>query len=86
MLEEYIFKTMISFISINAVMFITRDNWRKINPKKNGFIRRNIFKLSLCLVPVIRWFWVVLILVYGICLSDDEFVEIWEEAKEKKGK
>ena len=86
MIEEYIFKTMISFIALNAVIYITKDNWKKVNPKKNGFIRRNIFKLSLCLVPVIRWFWVVLILVYGICLSDDEFVEIWEEAKEKKGK
>ena len=86
MLEEYILKTIISFISLNAVIYITKDNWKKLNPKRNGFIKRNIFKLSLCLVPVIRWFWVVLILVYGICLSDDEFVKLFEETKEKKGK
>ena len=85
-IEEYILKTIISFISLNAVIYITKDNWKKLKPKRNGFIKRNIFKLSLCLVPVIRWIWVVLILVYGICLSDDEFVKLWEEAKEKKGK
>ena len=39
MLEEYIFKTVISFISLNAVLSITKDNWLKLNPKRNGFIK-----------------------------------------------
>jgi hypothetical protein len=91
MIEEYIFKTMISFISINAVMFITRDNWRKINPKKNGFIKRNFFKLAMCSIPIIRWFWVFMVLLCGIVLSDDEFVNEYNEKinkkeEEKKGK
>ena len=86
MIEEYVLKTIISFISLNAVIYITKENWEKVKPKRNGFIKRNVFKLSLCLVPVIRWIWVVLMLVYGICLSDDEFVKLWEETKEKKGK
>lgn len=91
MLEEYILKTIISFISLNAVIYITKDNWKKLNPKRNGFIKRNIFKLSLCLVPVIRWFWVFMILLCGIVLSDDEFVNEYNEKfnkkeEEKKGK
>lgn len=86
MLEEYIFKTIISFISLNAVIYITKDNWRKLKPKRNGFIKRNIFKLSLCLVPIVRWLWVLLILVYGICLTDDDFVKAYKEGIAKEDK
>ena len=75
MLEEYIFKTAISFISLNAVVFITKDNWLKLNPKRNGFIKRNINKLMWCLIPVLRWFFVISFLVIGIALGNDEFAE-----------
>lgn len=75
MLEEYIFKTVISFISLNAVVFITKDNWLKLNPKRNGFIKRNINKLMWCLIPVLRWFFVISFLVIGIALGNDEFAE-----------
>ena len=84
MIEEYIFKTLISFISINAVIFITRDNWKKLNPKKNGFIKRNIFKLAMCSVPVIRWFWVFVVLLIGIALNDDEFVDKYNTINNSK--
>ena len=84
MIEEYIFKTIISFISLNAVMFITRDNWIKINPKKNGFIKRNIFKLAMCSVPIIRWFWVFVVLLIGLALTDDEFVDKYNTIKNSK--
>ena len=87
MVEEYIFKTLISFISLNAVMLITRDNWKKINPKKNGFIKRNIFKLAMCSVPIVRWFWVFVILLIGMALTDDEFVDKYNTIKNsEKGK
>lgn len=39
MLEEYIFKTIISFISLTAVIHLTQENWLKLNPKRNGFIK-----------------------------------------------
>ena len=85
MLEEYIFKTVISFISLNAVVFITKDNWLKLNPKRNGFIKRNINKLMWCLIPVLRWFFVISFLVIGIALGNDEFAErIKKEIKEDK--
>ena len=75
MIEEYIFKTVISFISLNAVLFITKDNWNKLNPKKNGFIKRNINKLMWCVIPILRWVFVVLFLIIGIALGNDEFAE-----------
>ncbi len=75
MLEEYIFKTMISFISLKSVLYITKENWLKLNPKRNGFIKRNINTLIFCLMPVIRWVWVVLILILGMALGNDEFAE-----------
>ena len=85
MLEEYIFKTAISFISLNAVLSITKDNWLKLNPKRNGFIKAMIGRLSLCLIPVIRWVWVVLFLIIGIALGNDELVEkVKKENKENK--
>lgn len=85
MLEEYIFKTAISFISLNTVIYITKDNWNKTNPKRNGFIKSMIGRLSLCLIPVIRWVWVVLFLIIGIALGNDELAEkVKKENKENK--
>ena len=74
MWENYIFKTIISFISLNAVIFITKDNWNKLNPKKNNFIKVLLNRLCFCLIPVFRWFWVAFILIIGIALGNDEFV------------
>lgn len=82
MMEEYIFKTIISFISLNAVLYITKDNWLKANPKRNGFIKAMIGRLSLCLIPVIRWVWVVLFLIIGIALGNEEFAK---KVREKNG-
>lgn len=75
MIEEYIFKTIISFISLNAVIYMTKENWLKINLKKNGFIKAMMGRLSFCLIPVIRWIFIILILIVGIALSDNEFAE-----------
>lgn len=41
MIKEYIFKTIISFISINAVIYLTKDNWLKLNPKKKRFYKKD---------------------------------------------
>ena len=41
MIEEYIFKTVISFISLKSALYLTEENWLKLNPKRNGFIKRN---------------------------------------------
>ena len=76
MTEEYIFKTIISFISLKSVLYLTKENWLKLNPKRNGFIKRNFNALVFCVVPVIRWIWVILILVIGIALGNDEFANM----------
>lgn len=82
MLEEYIFKTVISFISLKSVLYVTKENWLKLNPKRNGFIKRNIKALTMCLVPIIRWIWVALVLILGIALGNDEFAEKCEKEVE----
>ena len=82
MIEEYIFKTIISFISLNAVFYMTKDNWLKANPKRNGFIKVMLGRLSFCLITVIRWVWVVLALIIGIALGNDEFAKKVREKNE----
>ena len=84
MIEEYIFKTIISFISINAVFYMTEDNWLKANPKRNGFIKVMIGRLSFCLIPVIRWVWVVGALIIGIALANDDFAEKYREQNKEE--
>jgi len=74
-IKEYIFKVAISFISINAVIFIFADNFKKIkNIKHNGFINRNFKRLLPCLIPVFRWVWITLIIIIGLALSSEELV------------
>ncbi|HIQ90713.1 MAG TPA: hypothetical protein IAB27_03695 [Candidatus Coprosoma intestinipullorum] len=83
MIEEYIFKTIISFISLKSVLYLTKENWLKLNPKRNGFIKRNFNALVFCVVPVIRWIWVIFILVIGIALGNDEFADKVRKNEEK---
>lgn len=83
MIEEYIFKTVISFISLKSVLYLTKENWLKLNPKRNGFIKRNFNALVFCVVPVIRWIWVIFILVIGIALGNDEFADKVRKNEEK---
>lgn len=73
MIEEYIFKTIISFISLKVVLYFTKENWSKLPSKGNGFIKRNLNALLICLIPVIRWLWVIFALVIGIALGNSEF-------------
>lgn len=75
MLEEYIFKTIISFISLNAVIYLTKENWLKLNPKTNGFIKVIFNRLVFCLITVVRCVWAVLVLILGIALGNDEFAK-----------
>lgn len=75
MVKTYLIKTLLSFISLKASLYITHDNWMKLSPKKNGFIKRNIFALCMCLIPVFRWIWVAFSLIIGIALGNDEFCE-----------
>lgn len=82
MIKEYIFKTIISFISINAVIYLTKDNWLKLNPKKNGFIKRIFNRLVPCLIPIFRWIWIGLILIFGIALGNEDLAnKLREENK-----
>ena len=81
MLEEYIFKTIISFISLNGIIFMSKDNWLKLNPKRNGFVRKYFNRLVPCLVPVFRWIYIVIFLVLSIALGDDDFVKMYKEKK-----
>lgn len=84
MIEEYIFKTVISFISLKSVLYLTKENWLKLNPKRNGFIKRNFNALVFCLIPVIRWVFVVLFLIIGIALGNDEFADNVRKRNEEK--
>ena len=85
MIEEYIFKVIISFISIKASIYIMKDNWNKLSTRKNknGFIKRNIYTLFTCAIPIFRWVMVFLILVGGFLLGNDEFAEKVRENKKK---
>ena len=45
----------------------------------------------MCSIPIVRWFWVFMGLLCGIALSNDEFVNEYNEKfnkkeEEKKGK
>lgn len=77
MIEEYIFKTVISFISIKASIYIMKDSWNKLSTRKNknSFIKRNMYTLFTSAIPIFRWVMVFLILVIGFLLGNDEFAE-----------
>lgn len=83
MIESYIFKTIISFISLNAAMFMTKENWLKLEPKKHNIFVRNFNKLLPCLIPIFRWVWVALVLILGIALGNDDFVKAYKERNDK---
>lgn len=85
-IEEYIFKTIISFISVNAVIYMTKENFMKVNPKKNGFIKKYVNRLAFCLIPVFRWVYVFVILVIGIALGSDDFVKMYKQQEEENKK
>lgn len=72
MWQNYIIRTLISYIALNAVLYTTKDNWMKLNPKKNGFFKRNLNKLAWCAIPIFRWILITLILIIGIALGNDE--------------
>lgn len=84
MIESYIFKTIISFISLNATIFMTKENWSKLEPKKNNILVRNFNKLLPCLIPIFRWVWVALVLILGIVLGNDDFVKAYKERNDKE--
>lgn len=41
-----------------------------------------IGRLSFCLIPFIRWIWVVLVLIIGIALGNEEFAKKVREKNE----
>lgn len=84
MIEEYIYKTIISFISLKAALYLTKENWSKLPLKGNGFIKRNFNALLICLIPIIRWIIVVIILIIGIALSNDKLADDVRRRNEKK--
>ena len=84
MIEEYIFKTIISFISLNVVCLMTKENYFKLNVKRRGFIKRIINRLLPCLIPVFRWICIAIILIVGIALGDDDYAKRIKERMEDK--
>lgn len=89
-MKEYLFKTLISFISLNAALYITKDSWLKFTTKKYGFFKILFNKLVFCLIPVFRWIWIVLVLFTGLLLSDEEYSNkvkqrMNEKEKQRKG-
>lgn len=83
MIEEYLYKTLISFISLKATLILFREQWLQLNPKRNGFIKRNFNVLLPCLIPVFRWLWVITTLILSIALNSPEFVEKCKEKLKK---
>lgn len=89
-MKEYLFKTLISFISLNAAFYITKDGWLKFITKKNIFLKEQFSRLAVCLIPVFRWIWIGMALVVGLLLSDEEYSNkvkqrMNEKEKTKKG-
>lgn len=80
MIDIYVYKTIISFIALNSVLYITKDNWKKLKHKKNGFLKRMFNRLVWCLIPVVRWIWVAIALILGIALGSEEFHKKFAEA------
>ena len=78
MIETYLYKTLISFISLKAIITMFKKQWLQLNPKKNGFIKRNFNALLPCLVPVFRWIWIILILILSFALCSPKFVETYK--------
>ncbi len=90
-MKEYLFKTLISFISLNATFYITKDSWLKFSTKKNSFLKEQINRLAVCLIPVFRWIWIILVLFIGLLLSNEEYSNkvkqrMNEKEKQDKGK
>lgn len=83
MIKNYIFKTIISFISLNAAILMTKENWLKLNPKHHNILVRNFNRLFPCLIPIFRWIFVGLVIVIGIALGNDDFVKSYKERDEK---
>lgn len=90
-MKEYLFKTLISFISLNATFYITKDSYLKLSTKKNSFLKEQFSRLAICLIPVFRWIWIVFALIGGLLLSDEEYSNkvkqrMNEKEKQDKGK
>ena len=83
MIKSYIFKTIISFISLNVAIIMTKENWLKTNPKRHNILVRNFNKLLPCLVPIFRWIWVALVFIIGVALGNDDFYEKYANKENK---
>lgn len=88
MIKIYLYNTLISFISLNCAIHITKDNWLKLDPetkeKNKNILKRNFEILIFCLIPIFRWITVFLILIIGVMLGNDEFCEKYKKKLTKK--
>ena len=82
MIESYLYKTIISFISLKAIIIMFREQWLKFNPKRNGFIKRNFNTLLPCLVPIFRWVWVSMVLLASFAVCSSSFAEKIKKERE----
>lgn len=81
MFEMYIYKTIISFISINAVLFMFKTKWMELPHENNGFIKVMFMRLAPCLIPVFRWIWIVIIIILSFALFNPSVMERCKEDK-----
>lgn len=85
MIENYIYKTIISFISLNASIALFKFNWDKIkSKKKNNIVKKSINRLLPCLIPVFRWIWIIIDILISFALCNDKFVELCNERINKE--
>lgn len=71
MFEQWLYKTIIAFISVNALKIVFKDliykcikNYSKKEEKYGvGFIKSQINTLLTAMIPIVRWIMVVLIII-----------------------
>lgn len=80
MINEWLYKTAIAFISMNALKIVFKDYIyrciKKYGKDKNygvGFIRSQINTLLIAMIPIVRWIMVILVIICiiaGIAIDD----------------
>lgn len=67
MWEEWIYKTVIAFLSIQALQIVFKEPikyiFKKNNAKGVGFIRGTINSLLVSMIPFLRWVFVGLVVI-----------------------
>lgn len=70
MWEEWVYKTIISFISFQILSFVFKDyiklaitHYQKNDSKKPGKIKGTLNCLLTCMIPIVRWIIVIFVII-----------------------